>query len=177
MYDFNLLVSCPWPFVGKARREIAYFLRQIGDEKPVIKSTVARGIIGVKTRLNAREIIKELKTLFSHDPGRFQYTSKWIPVDFWTNSDIELMREAVEHARGKIKHGEGWRMTVERRRYTLYHKIDIIMALAGLVEEKVDLTNPDKILLIDIIGKSAGVSIILPNEVFSTTKLNVAKTS
>lgn len=157
MYDFNLLVSCPWPFVGKARREIASFLRHVGDEKPVIKSTVARGIIGVKTRLNAREIIKELKVLFSHDPGRFQYTSKWIPVGFWTNSDIESMREAVEQARDKIKHGESWRMTVEKRRDTLSHKIDIITALAGLVEEKVDLTNPDKILRIDLMGKFAGV--------------------
>jgi len=156
MYDFNLLVSCPWPFMGKARREIAYFLRQLGDEKPAIEPTVARGIIGVKTRLDSREVIKELRILFSQDPKRFQYTSKWIPADLWTDSDIESMRKAVEQVKDKIKHGERWRMIVERRRYTLHHKIAIITALAEIIEEKVDLTNPDKILRIDIIGKFAG---------------------
>jgi len=175
MYDFNLLVSCPWPFAGKARREIVYFLRQLGDEKPVVESTMARGIVGVKTCLSAREVTKELKILFRQNPNAFQYTSKWVPVDFWTNSDIESMRKAVEQVRDEIKRGERWRMTVEKRRYTLYHKVDIIQTLAELIEEKVDLTNPDKILRIDILGKFAGVSVILPNEVFSTKKLSLDK--
>jgi tRNA acetyltransferase TAN1 len=175
MYDFNLLVSCPWPFVGKARREIAYFLRQVGDEKPAIKPTVARGIIGVKTRLDSRKVIKALKTLFSQDPSGFQHTLKWIPVDLWTHSDIESMRKAVEQVKDNIKHGECWRMTVEKRRYTLHHKVDIITRLAELIEERVDLTNPDKILRVDIIGKFAGVSVILPNEVFTSAKLDLAE--
>lgn len=84
MYDFNLLVSCPWALIGEARREIAYFLSQLGDEKPIIESTVACGIIGVKTRLNAREVIKKLQILFSQHPNSFQYTLKWTPIDLWT---------------------------------------------------------------------------------------------
>jgi tRNA acetyltransferase TAN1 len=173
MYDFNLLVSCPWPFVGEARREIAYFFRQVGDEKPAIKLAVARGIIGVKTRLDSREVIKELKVIFSQDPNRFQHTLKWIPVDLWTHSDIESMRKAVKQVKDSVRHGERWRMTVEKRRYTLHHKVDIITRLAELIEERVDLTNPDEILRIDIVGKFAGVSVILPNEVFTTTRLNL----
>jgi len=170
MYDFTLLVSCPWAEVGNARREIAYFLRLLGDEEPVIKRTIARGIVGVKTRLDSREVAQELKTLFNEDPSRFQYTFKWTPVDLWTNSDIESMRTAVEQVKDKIRQGERWRMTVEKRRYTLYHKIDIIKALAELIDERVDLANPDKILRLDIIGKYAGVSVLSPHEIFSTTK-------
>jgi len=67
------------------------------------------------------------------------------------------MKMALEQLKGRIKQGERWRMTVEKRRYTLYHKIDIIKQLADLIDEKVDLRNPDKILRIDIIGKYAGV--------------------
>jgi len=170
MYDFNLLISCPWAAVGRTRHEIAYFLRLLGDEEPVIERTIARGIIGVKTRLDSREVVRELEALFKKDPNGFQYTLKWVPVDLWTNSDVESIRTAVEQVKDKIKHGERWRMTVEKRRYTLYHKIDLIKALAELIDEKVDLTNPDKILRIDIIGKYAGVSVLSPNEIFSTTK-------
>jgi len=94
-----------------------------------------------------------------------------VPVDLWTNSDIESLKTAVAQVKDKIEHGERWRMTVEKRRYTFYHKIDIIKALAELIDEKVDLKNPDKILRIDIIGKYAGISVLSPQEIFSATKL------
>jgi len=171
MYDFNLLVSCPWAGTRKATCEIAYFLRLLGDEEPVIKKTMARGIIGVKTHLDARKVIRELKALFIKDPSGFKFTLKWVPIDLWTNSDIESMRTAVEQVKGEIKQGERWRMTVEKRRYTLYHKVDIIKMLAEHIGEKVDLKNPDKILRIEIIGKYAGVAILSSEETFSTTKL------
>jgi tRNA acetyltransferase TAN1 len=171
MYDFNLLVSCPWALAGRARREIDYLVKQLGDDDPVIRPTIARGIIGVKTRLDSREVVEELKTLFEKDPNIFQFTLKWVPVDLWVDSDIEAMKEAVAQIKDKIKLGERWRMTVEKRRSNLYHTIDIIKALADLINEKVGLKNPDKILRLDIIGKSAGLSVVTPQEIFSTTRL------
>lgn len=157
--------------MGRAKSEIAHFLRLLGDEKPLIKGTIARGIIGVKTRLDSREVVRGLKALFETNPAGFQYTLKWVPVDSWTASDLESMKTAVTQVKDKINHGERWRMTVEKRRYTLYHKIDIIKELAELIDEKVDLKNPDKIVRIDIIGNFAGVSILSPHEIFSATKL------
>jgi len=171
MYDFNLLVSCPWTMTWKAKREIADFLKLLGDEHPVIKPTVARGIIGVKTRLDSREVVKGLQKLFIKDPMAFQYTFKWVPTDFWTYSDIDSMKETVMNVKEKVHPGEKWRMTVEKRRYTQYHKIEIIKELAELIPEEVDLKNPDKIIRIDIIGKYAAVSVLTPSEIFSTTKL------
>lgn len=171
MYDFNMLVSCPWAMSGLAIREVTRLLTILGDNEPVVKRTTARGIIGVKTRLDARMVVRELGSILRDDPTAFQYTLKWVPVDLWVNSDLESMREAVLKLRDQIKPGERWRMTVEKRRYTLHHKIDIINELAELVDEKVDLKNPDKIVRIDIIGKNAGVSVLSPQQVFSTTRL------
>jgi len=171
MYDFNILVSCPWTMIWKAKREIADILKLLGDEKPIIKPTVARGIIGVKTRLDSKEVVQGLQKLFIKDPMAFQYTLKWVPTDFWTYSDMNSMKEAVMNIKEKIHEGERWRMTVEKRRYTRYHKIEIIKELAELIQEKVDLKNPHKIVRIDIIGKYAAVSVLSPNEIFSTTKL------
>ena len=73
--------------------------------------------------------------------------------------------------RGRMSSGQRWRMTVEKRRYDLFHKLDIIKALAELVEAKVDLKNPDKIPRVDIIGGHAGLSVLSPDEVSSTTKM------
>lgn len=61
-------------------------------------------------------------------------------------------------------------MTVEKRRYTALHKIDIIREVAELIDERVDLENPNKIVRIDIIGKHAGICVLRPDEVFSTAR-------
>jgi len=172
MYDFNLLVSCPWTTTWKAKQEIADLLKLLGDEQPIIKPTIARGIIGVKTHLDSREVIQNLQKKFTKNPLAFQYTQKWMPTDLWTHSDIDSMKEAISNLRKKIKKGERWRMTVEKRRYTQHHKIEIIKELAQLIPAKVDLRNPNKIVRIDIIGKYATVSVLLPNEIFSATKLS-----
>ena len=173
MYDFNLLVSCPWAMSGAAIREVALFLKLLGDEEPIVKRTAARGVIGVKTSLDARTVVRELGSILRDDPAAFQYTLKWVPVDLWVSSDLESMREAVLKLRDQIRPGERWRMTVEKRRYTMYHKIDIIDGLAELIDEKVDLRNPDKIVRIDIIRKNAGVSVLSPQHIFSTTRLQL----
>ena len=171
MYDFNLLVSCSWDNYGKAKSEIIRLLERLGDKNPYVKRTIARGIIGVRTCLNPREVTRCLREVFDQDPLVIQHTFKWVPVDLWTLSDIDSMKEGVTQLEDRIKKGEKWRMTIEKRRYTQHHKIDIIKEIAELINEKVDLENPDKILRIDIIGKYAGISVLEPKEIFSISKL------
>lgn len=171
MYEFNLLVSCLWSAHKRAKEEILRILRTLDDENPLVKPTVAKGIIGVKTSLDPREVVHRLRRMFNKDPFILQQTTKWVPVDLWTHSNINSMRDAVEVLRSKIRVGEKWRMIVEKRRYTQYPKIEIITALAELIDEKVDLENPDKILRVDIIGKYAGFSVLTPQDIFSISKV------
>ena len=170
MYDFNLLVSCSWGAHKRAREEILQILRKLGDKEPFVERTAARGIIGVRTRIDSREVIQRLRELFDEDPFVLQHTLKWVPVDLWTSSTLDSMKEGVTQLKNKIHTGERWRMTVEKRRYTQYHKIDIIRELAELIYEEVDLENPDKILCIEIIGKYAGFSVLAPQDIFSVAK-------
>ncbi len=170
MYEFNLLVSCSWGAYGRAKEEILHILRVLDDENPVVKRTVAKGIIGVKTSLEPRDVVHKLRRMFNKDPFIFQQTTKWVPVDLWTHSDLDSMRDAVKVLRNKIRAGEKWRMTMEKRRYTRYHKMEIITALAELIDEKVDLETPDKILRVDIIGRYTGFSVLTPQDIFSVSK-------
>lgn len=170
MYDFNFLVSCSWGAYGRAKREIAHILEMLGDESPIVRRTIAQGIMGVKTGLDSREVVCGLRRLFDEDPFGFQYTLKWVPVDLWTLSDMDSMKEGVRKLRNKIHVGERWRMIVEKRRYSLHHKIEVIKELADLVNEKVELENPEKILRVDIIGRYAGISVLKPADIFSVAK-------
>lgn len=171
VYEFNILVSTSWATHERARDEIIRILSALGDEDPVVTSTAARGILGVKTSLDARQVIGELRKLFEVNPARFQYTLKWVPVDSWTSSDINSIKARVSEIKSRIGKGETWRITVEKRRYTRYHKSEIIKeTAAGLIDEKVDLENPDKILRIDLIAKYAGISVLTPKDIFSVAK-------
>ena len=166
-YEFNLLVSCGWGGYAEARREIVRLHAGLGDKQPEVRKTLARGITGVKTSLDPRSVITALRATFQKDPSAIQHTSKWVPIDVWTDSNIESIKEWVTKLRGMIGAGETWRMTVETRRYTALHKVDIIREIAELIEERVDLENPDKILHIEFIGKHAGISVLKPHEIFS----------
>jgi tRNA acetyltransferase TAN1 len=166
-YDFNLLVSCGWGRYQEAKREIVGLLANIGDKQPDVRKTLARGITGVRTLLDSRSVTTALHVAFQKDPSIVQHTSKWVPIDLWTDSNIESIKEGAAKLRGMIGTGETWRMTVERRRYTTLHKIDIIRAVAELIDERVDLEKPDKTLRVEVIGKHAGISVLKPYEIFS----------
>jgi len=172
MYDFNMLVSYPWSQYTNAKKEIQNILKKLGEEKPFITRTIAKGIIGVKTCQNPREIVHALQKMFNEDSTIFQYTLKWVPIELWTYSDLDSMKKTVEQLKTQIHPGEKWRITLEKRRFTKYHKIEIIKSVAELIDEKVDLKNPEKILRIDIIGKYAGISVLKPNDIFSTLQLS-----
>jgi tRNA acetyltransferase TAN1 len=168
VYDFNLLVSCAWRGHGPARGEVQSLLARFGDPRASVRRTLARGILGVRTSLDARDVIARLRALHAADPLVFQHTRTWVPIDRWTTSEIAAMKEAVLRLRDGIAAGHTWRMTVKKRRHTRHHTIDIIRALANLVPGRVDLEHPDRILRVDILGNHAGLSVLTAEEIFST---------
>lgn len=167
VYAYNLLVSYGWSRFYLARDEIRRTLAALGDKNPMIRRTIAQGVAGISSVLDSRHVVKELYKMYSHDPFAFAHTLKWAPVDCWVSSDMDSMAEGLTTLRNKIDRGEKWMMVIEKRRYTQYHKADIIKHLAGLIDEKVDLRQPDKIVRLEIIGRNAGISVIRPGEIFS----------
>lgn len=170
LYSYNLLVSYSWRDFRKVRQEIAAILKEFGDPGPVIEKTVARGICGVRTTLDAREVVRKVRALNEANPISLYYTVKWAPADTWCASVMEEMKKALDREKVKIEKGEKWAMKVEKRRYTALHSADIIKELAALIDEKVDLDNPDKIVRVELLGKNACITVVRPSDVFSTAK-------
>jgi tRNA acetyltransferase TAN1 len=170
MYDFNLLVSCSWSLWREAMDEVKRVLKELGDENPLVTRTLARGILGVRTSLDSRFVVRGVREMFKKDPWSVQYTLKLNPIDAWTTSNMDSIRDGVSGINDGILKGEKWRMTVEKRRYTRHHKSEIIKEIAELIDEEVDLEKPDKILRIEIIGMYAGLSILKPDETFSVAR-------
>jgi hypothetical protein len=91
----NLLVSFGWRAPGRAGREIRGRLRALGDPEPVTGPTLSRGVLAVRTRLDPRAVVRELRAVCRASPETFCHTTRWVPVDVWTAPELGAMRAAV----------------------------------------------------------------------------------
>jgi tRNA(Ser,Leu) C12 N-acetylase TAN1 len=164
----NLLVSVSWKAPGRARREIVGRLRALGDETPAVSRTGRKGVMIVRTALDARQAIRRLRDVHELTPGAFRYTYKWVPVDLWTAPDVASLRQAVTQLRERIAPGERWRVTVARRTARCPVGPEVIAAVADLVDRTVDLTHPHKILLIELFEQEAALAVVRPEDTLTT---------
>jgi tRNA(Ser,Leu) C12 N-acetylase TAN1 len=169
--DFNLLVSTLPLAPGRARREIIARLRALTGAAPEAVQPLARGILAAKAVLDPRQVVQRLRALCARDPRAFRYTLKWVPVDRWARRDLAAMKAAVTQLRGRIGSGETWRMSIEARTgMTQVDRREIIRALAELVDARVDLAHPDKVVLVQVFDDWVAVSVVAPSEIFSLVK-------
>jgi tRNA acetyltransferase TAN1 len=149
-----------------------YLLGEIGDSAPTVDKTGISGLIAAKTAFNPFDVIERFRKILRERPYEFRYTLRIIPVEKVVRTDLgEIQRTAMELS-SKIGGDETFRVTVEKR-FTETPTQDIIEAAAANIEREVNLNNPDKILLIEVIGRLTGVSVIKPEEILVVMKEKV----
>lgn len=167
--DFNLLVTTARGDEANACSEIWYLLKEVGDEAATVEKTGVAGLIAVKTSFDPFEVIKKFREILRERPYEFRYSLRIIPIEKTIRTDLgEIQRVATEMG-SRIGEDETFRVTVEKR-FTEFSTRDIIEAAAANIERKVNLNNPDKILLVEVVGGVTGVSLIRPEDMLSVTK-------
>jgi len=167
--DFNLLATTSRGNEGDACSELWYLLGEIGDSAPTVDKTGVAGLIVAKTAFIPFEVVEKLRKILRERPYEFRYTLRIIPIDQVVRTDLgEIQRVATELS-SKIGENETFRVTVEKR-FTEMSSRDIIEAVAANIERKVDLSKPDKIMLIEVVGGLTGISVIKPEDILSVMK-------
>ena len=169
MEKFNLIVTTRRGEESEACSEVWSILRDLGDDEPVVERSPVSGLIFVWTRLNPFEVVEKFREILRRSPWELRYTNRVIPIERNVPTDIQAIKQAVMELVGKIAPGETFRVTVEKR-FTNLRSMDIIRAVAEDVDRKVDLENPDKIILVEVVGKVTGVSVLRPSDVLSVKK-------
>ena len=167
---FNLLVSTQRGREDDCISELWYLLREIGEEKGFYKKTGIPGLVTVKTQLNPFETITRLREIAEERPWEFRYVLKVTPIETTVETDLTKIREKIEEMKDRIKEDETFRITINKRATKLRSK-EIIGEIAPTIDRKVDLENPDKIIQIEIIGNTTGISIITPEQILSIAKI------
>lgn len=167
--EFNLLATTYRRFERNACSELRYLLGEIDDSAPTVEKTGVAGLIAAKTTFNPFDVIEKFRKILHERSYEFRYMLRVIPIEKIVQTDLAEIQIAATELSSKISDDETFRVTVEKR-FTQTPTKDFIEAAAAKIERKVDLNNPDKILLIEVIGGLTGLSVIKPNEILSIMK-------
>ena len=161
---FNLIVTTARGQENLAAIELEDLLRSLGDEAPQVTTTSISGLLTAKTSLNPFEVIEKVKDIMEEEPWRIGSLMRMIPVEEVVESNIDEIAKTVEKLASKIPEDQSFRITIEKRHSSLSSS-EII------VNRKVDLKNPDWIVLVEVVGAYTGISVLRPEQVLSLAKL------
>jgi tRNA acetyltransferase TAN1 len=167
--DFNLLTTTYRRNENEACSELLYLLGQTGDLAPAVDKTGVAGLIVAKTAFNPFEVVDSFRKILHERPYEFRYTLRVIPIERVVRTDLVEIQRVATALGSKIGENESFRVTVEKR-FTEISSRDIVEAAAMNIEREVDLNEPNRILLVEIIGGLAGVSMIKPDDILSVVK-------
>jgi tRNA acetyltransferase TAN1 len=96
-----------------------------------------------------------------------------LPILAWVNTSIDSIVAEVETQKIKILNDDTFRVTVEKRRTQLRSR-EIIEAVAAVIDNPVDLENPDWVVLIEVMGEHTGVSVVRKEALLNIQKERAA---
>lgn len=166
---FNLLVSTSRRNERNACSEMWYLLKEVGDDDAKVDTTLISGLIVGNTLLSPVKAVEELRKLMREKPWEFRYILKVVPIQEIIPTSVEKIKRVALKLADKINDEKKYRITV-RKRSTDLSSTNLIEKIAPEIRNKVDLKNPDLILLIEIIGGVTGLSMIKPVSILSIEK-------
>jgi tRNA acetyltransferase TAN1 len=167
--NFNLLATTARGNEEEASSEIWYLLGEIGDMAAKVDKTGVSGLIAARTAFEPFEVIEKLRGLLKERSYEFRYSFRIIPIEKVVRTDPAEIQRVVTELAIRIKENETFRVTVEKR-FTTTSTKDLIDAAAANIERKVDLNNPDKVILIEVVGGLTGISVIKPTDILVIAK-------
>jgi tRNA acetyltransferase TAN1 len=172
LMDYNLLATAERLYTSKACSGLWMNLRAVGDPEPQVDRSRIRGLILARTTLEPVEAIHMLREHMGAEPGRYENLYRVLPIQVWAKSTPDSIVDALVPMRGRVGQGESFRVTLEKRR-TRLNSLEVIEPVAELFERRVDLEKPDWVVLVEILGDDAGVSIIKPGDMLNVQKERV----
>jgi tRNA acetyltransferase TAN1 len=163
---FNLIVSTYRFREEDAQDEILELLDKFGDQAAESEIIEIKGMILVQSSLDPFAVIDKLKELVVSEPWQVRYILRVLPVQVVVPTRLDTIRQAAIELTLKIGN-DTFRVTVEKRHNSL-GSMQIVKAIADQISNKVDLDNPGWIILVQVLGGLTGLSVLRPNQTFSS---------
>lgn len=167
--DFNLIATSERGFESDACSELWMLLRATGDETPVVDRSPVRGLILARTAMSPVDAVRRLRLELRSRPHNFQVLLRVMPIEVVIPTDLKAISGTTNGLASRIGDDESFRITVEKRRTSLRSR-EVIDAVATGIHRGVDLEHPDWVVLIEIVGRYTGVSVVPPDALLNIQK-------
>ena len=89
---------------------------------------------------------------------------KIVPIQRLVETSLENIVEIIEELGREIDSAETFRITLKSR-FSPLNPQELIIKAASYIDRKVNLTNPDRILMIQILGVITGISLLRSEDI------------
>jgi tRNA acetyltransferase TAN1 len=165
--DFNLIISTFRHHEQEAYDEILNILEDAGDSEAEAEVTDIIGIVLVLTRIDPFEVVQIFRKLVINEPWEIHYILRVLPIELVGPTQLKYIATSSKKLALKMEKHETFRITVEKRHASLSSS-DIIKAVAANIDNVVNLKVPDWIILVEIVGRLTGISVLRANQIFSS---------
>ena len=169
MRDFNVIATTYRGAERRAASELAEMLGEAGDDGAQVTPTWLPGLLVAETSIDPLRLIEHLYRMVKDEPWRIRLLLRVIPIEETVDSDVEGIARVAWRLAERIGEGEKFKVIVEKRSSGL-DRDEIIKRVAEGIDRDVDMEDPDWLVLVEIIGERAGVSVVKKPYIFSSIK-------
>ena len=165
----NLILTSQKGSEAKASAEFKEIALQRGHRKLRIEKSAFDGVLEIEIE-NPRDFIVFMRDYVRSEPFRVHFIQRMIPVDTVVDTTLEQIKEAATQLLPQILPGETFRIDITERDSPTSRK-ELIDTIADVVDHKVNLNSPDKVVNVEVLGEYTAISVVRPDEILSIIKL------
>ena len=166
----NFIITCARHFEEEAKEEITEILDGFGCSEIEVNISDMPGILTVRSHIEPIQLIHKIRDMISEEPWSVRYCLRFIPIQKTVETEQTQIKNEVQTLLSQISKNETYKILIEKRNSTISSQ-ELITFIASDIKNKVSLENPDKIILIEILGNKTGISIIKESDILSVEKL------
>ena len=171
MRSFNLIISTFRFAEEDAEDESLDLLEDFGDGNAESEISEVSGLVLCSTTLDPFYVTEKMAEIIRTEPWRIRFILRAIPIEqiVETNADL-ISNNSYLLSQKKMTQTDTFRITIEKRHCHTLSSNEIITSVASRIPNKVKLIEPDWTVLIEIIGKRTGISVLKEVQIFSSMK-------
>ena len=165
----NLMVTSQKGSEAKASAEFKEIALQRGHRKLRIEKSAFDGVLEIEIE-NPRDFITFMRDYVRSEPFRVHFIQRIIPVDLVVDTTLEQIKDAATQLSSQVLQGETFRIEITERDSPTTRK-ELIDTVADVIDRKVNLNSPDKVVNVEVLGEYTAISVVRPDEILSITRL------
>jgi tRNA acetyltransferase TAN1 len=165
----NLMVTSQKGGEAKASAEFKEIALQRGHRKLRIEKSAFDGVLEIEIE-NPRDFIAFMRDYVKSEPFRVHFIQRMIPVDIVVDTTLEQIKDAATQLSAQVLEGETFRIDITERDSPTSRK-ELIDTIADVMDRKVNLNSPDKVVNVEVLGEYSAISVVRPDEILSIIKL------